>query len=101
MIDREGFYVEPTIVTGLPHDSPVVHRETFAPIVYALKCPSLDTGIQWNNEVNQGLSSSLFTQNLGNVFKVGFLMNYCDSNLVINVLNLYKKDENERILNQK
>ena len=23
---REGNYVEPTIVTGLPHDAPVVHR---------------------------------------------------------------------------
>ena len=23
---REGNYVEPTIITGLPHDSPVVHR---------------------------------------------------------------------------
>lgn len=70
MIDREGFYVEPTIVTGLPHDSPVVHKETFAPIVYMLKCDSLDEAIQWNNEVKQGLSASLFTQDLGNVFHV-------------------------------
>lgn len=70
-MDREGHYVEPTIVTGLPHDSPVVHRETFAPIVYILRCPSVDQGIKWNNEVKQGLSSSLFTQNLANVFKVG------------------------------
>jgi len=66
---REGHFVEPTIVTGLPHDSPIVHRETFAPIVYVMKCSSLDEAIQWNNEVAQGLSSSLFTQNLGNVFK--------------------------------
>lgn len=36
-INRPGHYVEPTIVTGLPHDSPLVHQETFAPIVYALK----------------------------------------------------------------
>ncbi|KAK3858063.1 hypothetical protein Pcinc_014684 [Petrolisthes cinctipes] len=69
VMDREGQYVEPTIVTGLPHDSPVVHRETFAPIVYILRCPSVDQGIKWNNEVKQGLSSSLFTQNLANVFK--------------------------------
>lgn len=69
VVEREGFYVEPTIITGLPHDSPVVHRETFAPITYILKCPDLDTAIEWNNEVKQGLSSSLFTQNLGNVFK--------------------------------
>ena len=70
-IDREGGnFVEPTIITGLPHDSPVVHRETFAPIVYILKCSSIDEAIAWNNEVEQGLSSSLFTQNLGNLFKV-------------------------------
>lgn len=69
VMEREGFFVEPTIITGLPHDSPVVHKETFAPIVYILKCSSVDEGISWNNEVKQGLSSSLFTQNLGNVFK--------------------------------
>ncbi|KAF2356056.1 Aldehyde dehydrogenase domain [Trinorchestia longiramus] len=68
-MDREGYFVEPTIVTGLPHDSAVVHKETFAPIVYLLSCPSFEDAILWNNEVKQGLSSSLFTQNLSNVFK--------------------------------
>jgi len=64
IIEREGNYVEPTIVTGLPHDAPVVHRETFAPIVYILKCSSFDEGIRWNNEVEQGLSSSIFTKDI-------------------------------------
>ncbi|KAJ2952905.1 hypothetical protein O0L34_g7270 [Tuta absoluta] len=69
VIEREGYFVQPTIVTGLPHDSPLVHSECFAPIVYCLEVPDLDTGIKYNNEVEQGLSSSLFTENLGNVFK--------------------------------
>jgi aldehyde dehydrogenase family 7 protein A1 len=69
VIDREGNFVEPTIITGLSHDAAVVHTETFAPIVYVLKCKSVDEGIRWNNEVEQGLSSSLFTQNLEQVFK--------------------------------
>ena len=69
-IEREGNYVEPTIISGLKHDSPVVLRETFAPIVYLLKTKSLDEAIEWNNEVEQGLSSSLFTKDLGKVFKV-------------------------------
>jgi aldehyde dehydrogenase family 7 protein A1 len=73
VIKGEGNFVEPTIITGLAHDAAVVHRETFAPIVYILKCKSVDEGIRWNNEVEQGLSSSLFTQNLGNVFKVRIL----------------------------
>ena len=77
-IEREGNYVEPTIISGLKHDSPVVLRETFAPIVYLLKTKSLDEAIEWNNEVEQGLSSSLFTKDLGKVFKVIFKFNnYC------------------------
>ena len=62
--------MEPTIVTDLPHDSELVHTETFAPIVYIMKMKSLDEGIRLNNEVQQGLSSSLFTKDIGNVFKV-------------------------------
>ena len=37
VVDREGNFVEPTIITGLAHDAEIVHRETFAPIVYILK----------------------------------------------------------------
>ena len=70
MLEREGNYVEPTIISGLAHDAPVVQKETFAPIVYVLKTSSMDEAIRWNNEVKQGLSSSLFTQNLGTIFKV-------------------------------
>ena len=66
----EGNFVEPTIISGLPHDSPVVHKETFAPIVYVLKSSSVDQAIKWNNEVEQGLTSSIFTKNVGNMFKV-------------------------------
>jgi len=68
-LEKEGFYVEPTIVTGLAHNAEIVHTETFAPILYVLKCKNLDEGIKWNNEVEQGLSSSLFTTNMQNLFK--------------------------------
>ncbi|KAJ9596927.1 hypothetical protein L9F63_012052, partial [Diploptera punctata] len=69
VLSGSGYFVEPTIVTGLPHNANVVHKETFAPIVYVLKAQSLDEAIAWNNEVNQGLSSSLFTSSLNSVFQ--------------------------------
>jgi aldehyde dehydrogenase family 7 protein A1 len=69
VIDRPGNFVEPTIITGLKHDSPIVQHETFAPILYVLKTKNLDEAIKWNNEVKQGLSSSLFSQDVGNLFK--------------------------------
>jgi len=34
-----------------------------------LKAKNLDEAISWNNEVKQGLSSSLFSQNMANLFK--------------------------------
>lgn len=69
VMDRPGFFVEPTIISNLKGDTPVVMTETFVPILYVLKCSSLEEAIQINNQVDQGLSSSLFTQNMGQVFK--------------------------------
>lgn len=61
-------YVKPTIITNLPHNAPIVHHETFAPIVYVMKFKTLDEVIAHNNEVDQGLSSSLFTRSVSNIF---------------------------------
>ena len=55
MLDRVGNYVEPTIISDLPHNASVVQRETFAPILYVLKCSSYEEAVEWNNEVDQGL----------------------------------------------
>lgn len=59
----EGNYVLPTIVE-INHDSDIVKTEIFAPILYVFKFKTLEEVIEWNNEVPQGLSSSLFTKNL-------------------------------------
>ncbi|CAG9765406.1 unnamed protein product [Ceutorhynchus assimilis] len=69
VLDRPGFFVEPTIVTGISHKHELVHNECFAPILYVLKASSVEEAISWNNEVPQGLSSSIFTQNISNIFK--------------------------------
>ena len=41
-VNLAGHFVEPTIVTGLKHDDPMVLRETFAPILYITKCSSFE-----------------------------------------------------------
>uniref|UniRef100_A0A915JZ03 Aldehyde dehydrogenase domain-containing protein n=1 Tax=Romanomermis culicivorax TaxID=13658 RepID=A0A915JZ03_ROMCU len=69
VLERPGYFVEPTIIVDLEHDSPIVHQETFAPILYVLKAKNLGDAIKWNNEVKQGLSSSLFTQSMEGMFK--------------------------------
>ena len=64
LTDRKGFFVLPTIVTGLSNDAEVVQTETFAPILYVMKYSSLDEAIDMQNAVPQGLSSAIFTTNL-------------------------------------
>jgi aldehyde dehydrogenase (NAD+) len=62
-LDRPGYFVEPTIVEA-KHDWPIVHDETFAPILYLIDYDRLEEAIAWHNEVPQGLSSAIFTTNL-------------------------------------
>jgi len=59
----KGNYVLPTIVE-IAHDAKIVQHEIFAPILYVFKFSTLEEAIAMNNEVPQGLSSSIFTKNL-------------------------------------
>ncbi|CAN5712657.1 aldehyde dehydrogenase family protein [soil metagenome] len=63
-IDRPGFFVEPTIVRARP-EMPIVAQETFAPILYAMTYQDLAEAIAMHNAVEQGLSSAIFTDHLG------------------------------------
>ena len=59
-----GYFVEPTIVTGVATSSPLAQRETFAPILYVTPYDTLDDAIAQNNGVRQGLSSAIFTRDV-------------------------------------
>ena len=58
-----GCYVRPCLVAA-PHDLQIVREETFAPILYLIPYRTLDQAITCHNEVPQGLSSAIFTNNL-------------------------------------
>jgi aldehyde dehydrogenase (NAD+) len=58
-----GFYVRPAIVE-VPAQQGTILQETFAPILYVLKYAELDDALALNNAVTQGLSSSIFTNDL-------------------------------------
>lgn len=65
---KAGNYVEPTIVE-IAKDAPIVNEELFVPILYIFPVSDVDEAIKLNNQVPQGLSSSLFTKNMQHVFK--------------------------------
>jgi aldehyde dehydrogenase (NAD+) len=59
----DGCYVRPAIVE-MPEQSPVTLTETFAPILYVMRYSALDEAIAAHNAAPQGLSSSIFTNDI-------------------------------------
>ena len=60
---RDAFYVRPALVEIGGQIGPV-ERETFAPILYVIRYGDFDAMIEMHNAVPQGLSSSIFTNDL-------------------------------------
>jgi aldehyde dehydrogenase (NAD+) len=58
-----GVYVRPAIIEIVAHEGMVL-QETFAPILYVLRYGELGEALALNNSVVQGLSSSIFTNDL-------------------------------------
>jgi aldehyde dehydrogenase (NAD+) len=63
VLDGPGYFVEPTLVRA-EATWPLLQRETFAPILYVMPYRTLSEAIRMQNDVPQGLSSALFTNNL-------------------------------------
>ena len=65
--DRPGHFVEPTIVRVPKGTMPeVVKEETFAPLLYIFEIDDLDEALAMHNDVDQGLSSAIFTSSMRN-----------------------------------
>ncbi|MEN6535869.1 MAG: aldehyde dehydrogenase family protein [Bryobacteraceae bacterium] len=58
-----GCFVEPTLVRARPN-MPALREELFAPVLYLVEFDTLDEAVRWHNDVPQGLSSAMFTNNL-------------------------------------
>jgi len=58
-----GFYVRPAVVESEAQEGNVL-KETFAPILYVLRYREFEEAIALQNSVPQGLSSSIFTNDL-------------------------------------
>ncbi len=60
---ESGCYVKPCIIEAENHFD-IVQEETFAPILYVMKYNTIEEAIAMQNDVPQGLSSSIFTSSM-------------------------------------
>ena len=60
----EGFYVEPTIITGLPESARCVKEEIFGPVCHIAPFDTEEEAITKANDTRYGLAASIWTTNL-------------------------------------
>jgi aldehyde dehydrogenase (NAD+) len=60
---EKGNYVYPTIIEADPGMA-IVREETFAPIIYVMKYRTIEEALKIHNSVPQGLSSTIFTNDI-------------------------------------
>jgi 1-pyrroline-5-carboxylate dehydrogenase len=62
-----GFFVEPTVVEGLPRDHPLLREELFLPIVCLAGVSSLDEALEEANRTEYGLTAGFFSREAGEI----------------------------------
>jgi len=67
---KNGFFVEPTIWTGLPETATVVKEEVFGPCCHVQPFDTEEEVIKMANDTQYGLASTVFTENLDKAHRV-------------------------------
>jgi len=71
MKDKQGYFIEPTLITDMSPKSENWIEETFAPVVTLYKFDTEEEVIELANDCNVGLGSYVITENIGRMFRVG------------------------------
>jgi alpha-ketoglutaric semialdehyde dehydrogenase len=64
----KGYFHEPTVFTDVKPDMRIAREEIFGPMVSVIPCGSLDEAIAIGNNVEYGLSASIYTQDINRAF---------------------------------
>jgi phenylacetaldehyde dehydrogenase len=61
---REGYFLEPTVFTGIDHSMRVVREEIFGPVLTAMRWDDVDDLVRKANDTPYGLAAGVWTNNL-------------------------------------
>ncbi len=65
-----GYFMEPTVIEGLPHDCRTNQEEIFGPVVSVMPFDTEDEVLTYANSVRYGLSATVWTENLSRAHRV-------------------------------
>ncbi|MGQ0542422.1 MAG: aldehyde dehydrogenase [Blastocatellia bacterium] len=69
-----GWYIEPTVIEGLPHDCRTNQEEIFGPVVTIMPFDREEEVLSYANSVRYGLSATVWTENLSRAHRVASML---------------------------
>jgi len=68
-VGDQGFFFEPTLITGVRQEMEIMQEEIFGPVLPVMRFKTLDEAIALANDCQYGLTSSLYTRDINTTMK--------------------------------
>jgi betaine-aldehyde dehydrogenase len=72
----DGFFWQPTVVSGLRQDDEAIQNEIFGPVITVQRFSDEGQALQWANGVQYGLASSVWTKDFGRAMRMSKALDF-------------------------